>query len=283
MFQGFLRWLGVPTETEPTVSREDIEHLIDVGTAEGVFKPVEQKLAVGALNLGDRTVRQIMRPRLDIDAADVNTPAEEVLGVVVMAGFSRLPVYEGDLDHILGIVHLKDVLRQHYLGWPLDLRKLARPALFVPDTMRLDRLLVLFQERHNAAAIVVDEFGQTKGMVTLEDIVHDFVGEIQSEQPSGEHDADIVQRDETSWLVSGTVTINDLLSHLHREHLADSAPKNVSTVAGLLLTELGHIPKVGAKTTWNDLQLEVVDIDGQRVDKVLVSVVTEDEQRDKSE
>lgn len=268
-----LRLLGVRGAPEPNVLREEIEELIERGTAEGILEPVEQRLAVGALSLGDRTVRQIMRPRIDIDAADVSTPPEEVLGVVVMAGWSRLPVYEGDLDHIVGFVHLKDVLRRHYLGIPLDLKKLARPALFVPETMRVDRLLLAFQERHNQLAIVVDEFGGTKGMVTLEDVLKELVGEIRSEQQADDSHA-IVQRDATSWLVDGTVPIDDLLAHLNRKHLAPTAPRNVNTVAGLLLAQLGRIPAVGEKTSWNDLQLEVVDLDGQRIDKVLVSIVS---------
>jgi putative hemolysin len=132
---------------EPSVSLDDIEHMIDAGTAEGVVEPLEKKLALGALRLGERTVRDIMRPRIDLDAMDVDTPPEEVLGTVAMAGFSRLPVYERDLDHVIGFVHIKDLFRQHYLGWPIELRKLLHPALFVPETMPLDRLLELFQEK----------------------------------------------------------------------------------------------------------------------------------------
>ncbi len=154
---------GVRAADTPATSLQEIRHLIEMGTAEGVVDPVEQKLAFEALQLGDRTARQIMKPRVDIDAVDVETPPEELLGVIAMAGFSRLPVYEHDLDHIIGFVHLKDVLRQQYLGWKLDLRKLIRPALTVPDTMRLDRLLVRFQEQRNQLAIVVDEFGATRG------------------------------------------------------------------------------------------------------------------------
>lgn len=269
--------LGVRDEPKPSVSIQEIQDLIETGTAEGVLEPVEQKLAVEALNLAHRIVRQIMKPRIDIDAADVNTPPPEVLGVLAMAGFSRLPIYDGDLDHILGFIHLKDVLRQQYLGWPLDLRKMVRPALFVPETMHIDQLLMLFQQRHNQLAIVVDEFGATKGMVTLEDVMEQLVGESSADLHESDEQS-IVQRDDTSWLVDGTVNIDDLLEHLHREHLSEHSPKNVSTVAGLFLSELGRMPAVGDKTTWNDLQLEVVDMDGQRIDKLLVSIASPDAQ-----
>src|SRR5690606_39054027 len=125
-------------------------------------------VAMEALRLGDRRVRDIMRPRIDLDALDVNTPAEEVIGAAAMAGFSRLPVYEEDLDHIVGYVHVKDLFRQMYLGWGIELRKLLKPALFVPESMPLDRLLELFQEENNQLAIVLDEYGGTEGLVTLE-------------------------------------------------------------------------------------------------------------------
>src|SRR5262249_50349780 len=218
-----------------------------------------------------RTVRQIMKPRIDVDALDVNTPQDVVLGAIAMAGFSRLPVYEGDLDHIIGFVHLKDVLRQHYLGWKLDLKQLVRPALIVPDTMRLDQLLVRFQEERNQLAIVVDEFGATRGMVTLEDVLEELVGELLTEHHARTEQL-IVPRDATSWLVDGAVSIADLLERLGRQGYLEDAPKSVSSVAGLVLGELGRIPNVGEKVAWRDLELEVVDMDGRRIDRLLVTV-----------
>src|SRR5260221_4766121 len=193
-----------------------------MGTAEGVVDPVEQKLAFEALQLEDRSVRQVMKPRIDIDAVDVETRQEDLLGVIAMTGFSRLPVYDGDLDHIIGFVHLKDVLRQHYLGWRLELRKLVRPALTVPDTMRLDRLLVRFQEQRNQLAIVVDEFGATRGMVTLEDVIEELVGELLTENHE-RVEQQIVQADKTNWLVDGHVSIADLLERLGHQHLLADA------------------------------------------------------------
>jgi putative hemolysin len=142
---GVLWLIRMGTMAEPSVSIDDIEHLIDAGTAEGIVEPLEQRMALGALRLGERTVRDIMRPRIDLDAMDVDTPPEEVLGTAAMAGFSRIPVYESDLDHVIGFVHIKDLFRQQYLGWTIELRKLLHPALFVPETMPLDRLLELFQ------------------------------------------------------------------------------------------------------------------------------------------
>jgi putative hemolysin len=260
-------------QPEPTVSLDDIEHLITTGTAEGLVEPFEQQIALGALRLGDRSVRHIMRPRIDLDAMDADTPPDEVLGTVAMAGFSRLPVYEGDLDHVIGFVHIKDLVRHLHLGWPIELRKLLHPALFVPETMTLDRLLELFQEKHNQLAIVLNEYGGTEGMVTLEDVVEEIVGEIRDEHRRHEEQK-FIQRDENSWLIDGSVSMADLVERLEirGEDLAES--RGYNTLAGLILDELGHIPKIGDSAEWNGLHLEVVDMDGQRIDRVLVSRIS---------
>jgi putative hemolysin len=262
--------LRLGAQDEPSVSLDDIEHLIDTGTAEGIVEPLEQKLALGALRLGDRTVRDIMRPRIDLDAMDVDTPPEEILGTVAMAGFSRLPVYESDLDRVIGFVHIKDLFRQQYLGWAIELRKLLHPALFVPENMTLDRLLELFQEKHNQLAIVLNEYGGTEGMVTLEDVVEEIVGEMRDEHRRNEEQK-FVQRDDNSWLLDGTVSVADMIERLDISAKDSWEGRGFNTVAGLILDRLGHIPSVGDKADWDGLDLEVVDMDGQRIDRVLVT------------
>jgi putative hemolysin len=261
--------LGFGSEAEPSVSLDDIEHMIDTGTAEGIVEPLEQKLALGALRLGDRTVRDIMRPRIDLDAMDVDTPPDEVLGTVAMAGFSRLPVYEGDLDHVIGFVHIKDLFRQQHLGWDINLRKLLHPAVFVPENMALDRLLELFQEKHNQLAIVLNEYGGTEGMVTLEDVVEEIVGEMRDEHRRHEEQK-FFQREDKSWLVDGTVSVADMIDRLKLSPDETWEGRGFSTIAGLILDRLGHIPSIGDKAEWDGLDLEVVDMDGQRIDRVLI-------------
>jgi putative hemolysin len=254
---------------EPTVSLDDIEHLIDTGTTEGLVEPLEQRMALEALRLGEHTVGEIMRPRIDLDAMDVDTPPEEVLGAVAMAAFSRLPVYEGDLDHIIGFVHIKDLLRQIHLGWPIELRKLLHPALFVPESMRLDRLLTLFQEKHNQLAIVLNEYGGTEGMVTLEDVVEEIVGEIRDEHHRDDHN-EFVRREDGSYLVDGSVTMTELAEKIQIANTESAETRGYYTLGGLVFHELGHVPSVGETVDWNGLRLEVVDMDGQRIDRVLV-------------
>jgi putative hemolysin len=261
-----LALLGAHKQDGPTVSVDDIEHLLEAGRAEGVLEAVEQAVATEALRLGERTVRDIMRPRIDLDALDIETPPGEVLGAIAMAGYSRLPVYEGSLDHILGYVSLKDVLRQNWMGWPIELRKIMHRALFVPETMPLDRLLELFQKEKNQLAIVLDEYGGTEGLVTLEDVLEELVGEIHDEH---RHEASqFVQREDGSWLVDGGAGVEDLAEKLGIK--LDAVPRDYSTVSGIVLAELERIPAAGDTLRWHGLLIEVVDMDGRRIDKLLV-------------
>lgn len=251
----------------PSVSVDDIEHLLETGRAEGVLEAVEQAVATEALRLGERTVRDIMRPRIDIDALDIATPSEQLLGAVAMAGYSRLPVYEGSLDQILGYLSIKDVLRQNWMGWPIELPKLLHRPLFVPESMTLDRLLEHFQKERNQLAIVLDEYGGTEGLVTLEDILEELVGEIHDEhQEDGSQE--LVERDDGSWLVDGGMSIDDFGERFGIK--TDGESRDYSTIAGLVLSLLERIPSVGDTTAWRDFSIEVVDMDGRRIDRLLI-------------
>jgi putative hemolysin len=258
--------LGAHKQDGPSVSVDDIEHLLEAGRAEGVLEAVEQAVATEALRLGERTVRDIMRPRIDLDALDIETPPGEVLGAIAMAGYSRLPVYEGSLDHILGYVSLKDVLRHNWMGWPIELRRIMHRALFVPETMPLDRLLELFQKERNQLAIVLDEYGGTEGLVTLEDVLEELVGEIHDEHRR--EASDFVQREDGSWLVDGGASVEDLAEKLGIK--LDAVPRDYSTVSGIVLAELERIPATGDALHWRGLSIEVVDMDGRRIDKLLI-------------
>ena len=195
------------------VSLEDIEHLIHAGAHQGALDPAEQLLAGRALRLGDRTVRDIMRPRIEIDALDVDTPADEVIGAVAMSGFSRLPIHEGDLDHIIGFVYTKDLLLRQHMGWPIELRKLVRPPLLVPESLRIDKLLERFRQKRTQMAIVLDEFGGTEGLVTMEDVLEELVGEIHDEHRA-ERQQQIVARDVASWFVDAGLPLHELLERI---------------------------------------------------------------------
>ncbi len=261
--------LGCRETLEKTVSIEDIEHLIHTGTHQGVLDPAEQVLAGRALRLGDRTVRDIMRPRIEIDALDVDTPADEVIGAVAMAGFSRVPIHEGDLDHIIGFVYTKDLLLRQHMGWPIELRKLVRPALLVPESLRIDKLLERFRQKRTQMAIVLDEFGGTEGLVTMEDVLEELVGEIHDEHRA-ERQQQIVARDDSSWFVDAGLPLHELLERMEMADRRSALPADVSTVGGLVLSVLGRIPTTGECAAWEGLTLEVVAMDGRRLERILI-------------
>ena len=264
-----LRMLGQKNVGPAKISVEDIQHLIDAGTEAGVLEESEQKLAIEALRLGERTVSEILRPRIDIDAIDIDTPSEEVIGAMAMAGFSRVPVCEGDIDHIIGFVYIKDVFLQQYLGRPIDLRRLVRPPLFVPKTITISRLMEQFHEHRTQLAIVLDEYGGTEGMVTAEDVIEMLVGSIHDEHRRVE-EQEIVTREDGSLLVDATVNLSNLQQALDVSRWSEPPPRGVGTVAGLLLALLKRPPKIGDVVPWSEWKLEIVDMDGPRIDRILV-------------
>jgi putative hemolysin len=271
-----LRLLRIDPTAESTVSVEDIEHLIESGKEQGVLQETEHEVALEALQLRNRRVRDIMRARIDIDAVDIETPAEEVVGVMAMSGFSRLPVYEDNLDHIIGFLYNKDVFQQFYLGRQIELRKMLRSPLFVPETLALDRLLVTLQEKRTQLAIVLDEFGGTRGMVTLEDVLEELVGEIYDEHQRDER-AMIVARDDRSWLADGQLSTHELLEHLPAGIKLCVNPLDYNTVGGIVLSVLERLPEVGEVIPCGDISIEVVDMDGTRIDRLLIVVNSSDQ------
>jgi putative hemolysin len=200
----------------------------------------------------------------------VHTPPDEVLGAVAMSGYSRVPVYEGDLDGILGFIYIKDVLLELHMGRPLDLRRLIRPAILVPETLRLDQLVQIFRQEKTQMAVVLDEHGGTEGLVTLEDVLEELVGTIHDERRR--EDAEVVREGSAAWLVSGTSNVDHVLETIGRPDLQAEAPSQVSTIAGLVQARLDRIAVPGDRTTFHGLSLEVVEMDGMRIAKVRIVV-----------
>ncbi len=256
---------------EVLVTVDDIAHLVETGREQGVLRLAEEDILLEALQLRTRRVRDIMRPRVDIDAVDVETPVDEIIGVVAMSGFSRLPVYEGSADNILGFVYNKDVLQQLYLKRKIDIRKILRKPLFIPESLTLERLLVAFQSERTQLAIVLDEFGGTRGMVTFEDVLEELVGEIHDEHRHDD-EQEVVRRDENSWLVDGRVGIHDFLEHLPEKTSLGDAASDVNTVSGLVMTVMESVPSVGDRAETGDVSIEIVDMDGPRIDRLLISL-----------
>jgi putative hemolysin len=256
----------------PTV--EDIAALAGLARLSKQISPRQERIIREGARLSSTKARAVMRSRLEIDALDIDTPPEEVVGALVMSGYARVPVYEGDLDDIVGFVYIKDVLRQLHMGWPVDLRKLLHPAPFIPETLPLDRLLQVFRKQRTQMAIILDEYGGTVGLVTMEDVLEEFVGEIHDEHRYDEG-RPIVRRDETTWDVEGGAGLRDLFDALGRPQLVALAPSDVHTVGGLIQWLLDRIPDAGDRAAWNGLTLEVASMDGVRIDRVVVRVAAD--------
>lgn len=268
-------FVGKRRQGEPAATLEEIAALAGLARLSNEISPRQERIIKEGTRLSRVKVRAVMRPRVEIDALEIDTPPEEIVGAVVMSGFSRVPVYEGDLDHIVGFIYIKDVLRQLHMGWPIELGKLLRTPPFVPETLPLDRLLQVFRKERTQMAIILDEYGGTVGLVTMEDVLEEFVGEIYDEHRRDEGMEEIARRDETSWFVNGAVNLRDLLEAVGLPQLRPSAPQDVNTVGGLIQWLLDRIPDVGDRASWNGLSLEVIEMEGARIGRVLVKVEQE--------
>ncbi len=272
-FELLIRWLNRPFSRK-VESGENLnptkEILALTGFAHVVGEISDQEAAVieRGTRLSRNTLRAIMRPRVDIDAIDIETPADEVLGAVAMAGFARLPVYEKDLDHILGFIYIKDLILEIHMGRPIELQRLLRPAIYVPDSMRWDRLLETFRREHTQMAVVLDEHGGTQGLVTLEDVLEELVGTIHDEYR--QEASEIHRRDDGRWVVHGSAGVEDLLEAVGRSELIGEIPREVNSLGGLVQMQLDRIASEGDRTTWRFLSLEVTRCQGFRVEEVLV-------------
>jgi putative hemolysin len=264
-----LRLLRQGRTAQQTVTEEDVLYLTHEATTSGEVEPGEAQLISRVFQFTDRVVRAVMTPRSEITALEIDQPLKEAVQVFIHSGYSRLPVYQEALDAVVGVVFAKDVLRAQTLEPPPGLRELAHPAIFVPEHLHLDDLLAVFRREGEHLALVVDEYGQITGLLTMEDVLEELVGEIEDEYDVPEEPA-IVQREDGSWLVDGKVAYETV-----RERLALPAnpPQErglYTSLAGFVLARLGHIPTVGETLRVGNRVFEVVDMDGRRVDRILI-------------
>ncbi|HLA84340.1 MAG TPA: hemolysin family protein [Thermoguttaceae bacterium] len=256
-------------QVTPLATLEEITGLAGLARQSKEISTDQERIITRGTRLSRISTREIMRPRVEIDAMDADTPADEVVGATAMSGFARVPVYEGDLDHVVGFIYNKDLLRHLHMGWPIEVRKMLHPVLFVPETLELDQLLALFREKRTQMAIVLDEHGGTEGLVTIEDVLEELVGAIHDEHRDQQQE--IVRRDAASWLVDGATRLRDLAEAIGRPELASAGPPQVTTVGGLIQTLLDRLPAAGDSIQWSDFTLKVVRMDALRIDRVLVS------------
>ncbi len=261
--------LGQGRAAQQTVTEEDVIYLAREATTSGAVEPAEAQLISRVFQFTDRLVRTVMTPRADIVALDVDVPLKEAVQVFISSGYSRLPVYQETLDAVVGIVFAKDMLRAQTLEQPPGLRELAHPAIFVPEHQHINDLLAVFRREGEHLALVVDEYGQISGLLTMEDVLEELVGEIEDEYDVPE-EPDMIQREDGSWLIDGKVAYETVREKVGLPEIPHDERGLYTSLAGFVLARLGHIPKVGETLRVKDFLFEVVDMDGRRVDRVLI-------------
>ena len=263
--------LGIRQRSED-VSEEDVKAMVAQATSTGVFDPMERRIFERALRVGDMTARSLMVPRADITWIDAGMPAEDVRVLIGTAPFSHFPVCEGSIDRLQGVVHVKDLISYGLLaGAEFKVSAVMQAPLYVPDSMPALKLLQVFQTNRARIAFVVDEHGGLEGLVTANDVVQALLGDLsrggEDELPGA------TRRDDGSWLVDGRLPIPEVLATLGIDGEAAEELPDVATAAGLVTALLGDLPSTGDKVSWNGWCFEVADLDGRRVDKLLVSPV----------
>ncbi len=251
------------------VSEEEIKVMMEQGAEAGVFEEAEHDIVKSIFKLGDRAVSALMKPRREVVWLDVDDPFIENQKKLASSLYSRFPVAQGSLDNVVGIVQTKDLLTRCLAGSNMDLKENLRPTLFVPEGLPALRLLEMFKKSRTHLALVVDEYGGVEGLVTLNDILEDLVGDVASVDMPEERQ--VVKRPDGSLLIDGKLQIDDLKEVLDISRLPDEESGSYQTLGGLVMLQVGRVPVTGDVFEVEGHRFEVVDMDGKRVDKVLVS------------
>jgi len=249
------------------VSEEEIKHMVKEGREQGVLDQSKVDLIHGVFAFSETPVKKVMIPRPKIFALDADTAPDEVARLIIESGFSRIPAYEGSIDNVAGLAYVKDMLRLLEKRQPVVLRKILHPVHFVPETKKVGQLLKELQKRRTHMALVIDEHGSVTGLVTLEDLIEEIVGEIQDEYDWEERPVERLR--DGSLVVEGTVSAAEL-----RENFQIPIPESeeFQTVAGFMLDRLGSIPKGGEVVPFGDYRLTVVDVEKNRISKVKIEM-----------
>ncbi len=257
------------TEEEPTVTEDELLLLFDQSVDEGVLEEERSELLQNALEFDDITVDEILTPRVNIAAVELQDDREEVIRIFLEQQFSRLPVYEKDLDHIVGVISQKDFFAALVTGTYTDLRALMQPCLYVPTRKKIDELMTELRMRRTHVAIVTDEYGGTAGLVTLEDILEQLVGDIWDEHDQVTSPVRPLGSDR--WEIAGDATVEEVFEALCED---DDLPEtDAATVAGLALEHLEHIPVPGERFTCGRLELVVTQIEDKRIRQLHATVL----------
>jgi CBS domain containing-hemolysin-like protein len=246
------------------VTQEEIKTMVDAGEEGGVIEEEEKEMIYSIFEIGETMAREIMVPRTDMLALDVSTPLHEAVSAALAAGHSRIPVYDGTVDNIVGLLYAKDLLRVWQEGGqPASLRDLLRPAYFVPETKKVDELLAELQQKRIHLAVVVDEYGGTAGIVTLEDIVEEIVGEIRDEYDVNEESL-FERQSDTEYIFDARIDLDEVNELLN----VNLAGGDSDSLGGFIYGQLGHVPAPAEKVQAGHVDFEVLSVTGRRIRKV---------------
>ncbi len=253
----------------PVVTEQELKVLIEESENQGVLEQQESELVMSALDFDETTVREVLTPRVDVTAVDANSSAEQVKNLFIEQGYSRLPVYSGSIDTIVGVIHNKDFFRSYISDKNVELKSIMQHVIFVPATMKISQLLKEFQKQKTHMAIVSDQYGGTIGIVTLEDIIEELVGEIWDE--SDEVEYDIIKLSENKYKVSGDMNPLDFFEKINFDYKKSGYNYNVSSISGWVLEKFERIPQVNESFSFDSLDIKVTEIEKNRIISVEVT------------
>ena len=268
----------IKEEETPTVTEQELKFIVESIEDEGVLEKQESELVQHALEFDEKTVQEVLTPRVDMTTLDIEDDLQTNIGLVLTERFSRIPVCRGTSDRIIGILHTKDLLEALVRGDAIDLASMVQPAFFVYKTKKLSSLLADFKRNKTHVAIVTDDYGGTVGMVTMEDLLEELVGDIWDEYE--EIIRDFVRIDSQHFLISGDLTIRELFDHLDLPF--SNLESNHTSCGGWALEALGHIPQAGEAFQFKNMTLTIQEMDDQRVKKLSVYLAPQPEEEEKS-
>jgi len=266
----FFKIFNINTQKDVSVTEDEIKAIISEGTEQGTIEEAEQQIIQRVFHLGDRSITSLMTYRNDIVWFDVNDNEEKIREKIIQSPHSVYPICDGHIDNLKGVVSIKDL----YIADDYTLFKdLMKPALFVPDNVSAYQVLEKFKESKIHCCYIVDEYGSLLGMITLNDILEAIVGDIPEQNVD---DYDIIERHDGTFLVDAQIPFYDFLSRFDKTDWINEKDQEFNTLAGFVLHHLEHIPVTGEKMEWRGFTFEIVDMDAQRIDKVLVTVPEEE-------
>ncbi len=266
---GLLRLMGIKASSQTPVTPEEIMVMLSLGRQAGSVEASEQDLVARVFRLGERNVSSIMTPRTDMIWIDLNDPIGDSMRAMSSAGHTYFPACRGSVENVVGVVSIKAQWARMVRKQPPDLGAEVHPALYVPESMPALKLLETFKQKNRHVALAVDEYGGVSGLVTLNDVLEAIVGDI----PTGDmtdSEPEATRRADGSWLLDGSITLDDLRDTLKLSETPREEGADYNTLGGFLMSHLGRIPNVTDTVEWNGWRFEIVDMDGHRVDKVLV-------------